>query len=253
MKKGKFSSFIASTARYLSHYKKTAESQVNYAYATDRIELSFKFVGCNDIHLDEAIAALVKALAMNMLDIVIIVIMIFLIVRGLFRGFFMEIASLAGVILGILLGLRLNPQMTGFLRPHLPSFDEFVLQLASFAIILLVVLVLCNLTGKGLKILLKKTSLGWADKGLGAGLAVLKGIIVTYIAIVILTFLVPSKAPLVARSKLAPWVITSYQSIISLISPDFYQSWKRRFKEQKKKIDKVVSKKIEGFTGEDGS
>ena len=197
--------------------------------------------------------ALVKALPMNLLDISIIVIMIFFIVRGLFRGFFMEIASLAGVILGILLGLRLHPLMTGVLRPYLPSIDNFFLQLISFAIIFAVVLILCNLTGLGLKIILKKTSLGWTDKGLGAGLAVLKGIIITYIAIVILTFFVPSTAPLVARSKLAPWIISSYQSIVSLISPEFYQSWKRRFIGQKKKIDEVVSKKIEEFTGENGS
>ncbi|MBW2144663.1 MAG: CvpA family protein [Deltaproteobacteria bacterium] len=197
--------------------------------------------------------ALVKALAMNLLDISIIVIMIFFIVRGLFRGFFMEIASLAGVILGILLGLRLHPLMTGVLRPYLPSIDNFFLQLISFAIIFAVVLILCNLTGLGLKIILKKTSLGWTDKGLGAGLAVLKGIIITYIAIVILTFFVPSTAPLVARSKLAPWIISSYQSIVSLISPEFYQSWKRRFIGQKKKIDEVVSKKIEELTGENGS
>ena len=197
--------------------------------------------------------ALVKALPMNLLDISIIVIMIFFIVRGLFRGFFMEIASLAGVILGILLGLRLHPLMTGVLRPYLPSIDNFFLQLISCAIIFAVVLILCNLTGLGLKSILKKTSLGWTDKGLGAGLAVLKGIIITYIAIVILTFFVPSTAPLVARSKLAPWIISSYQSIVSLISPEFYQSWKRRFIGQKKKIDEVVSKKIEEFTGENGS
>jgi len=190
---------------------------------------------------------------MNLLDISIIVIMIFLIVRGIFRGFFMEIASLAGVILGILVGLRLHPVMTGFLRPYLPSVDNFFLQLISFAIIFTVVLVLCNLTGLGMKIILKKTSLGWTDKALGASLAVLKGIIVTYISIVILTFFVPSTAPLVARSKLAPWIISSYQSIVSVISPEFYQSWKRRFIDQKKKIDEVVSKKIEGFTGENGS
>jgi len=184
---------------------------------------------------------------MNLLDIIIIIIMIFLILRGVIRGFFMEIASLAGVVLGILLGFRLHPRMTDFLRPYLPSFDDFVLQLVSFAIIFSIILVLCNFVGWGLKIMLKKTSLSWTDKGLGAGLAVLKGIIVIYITIVILTFFTPSQAPLVARSRLAPWVINSYQSIASLISPDFYQKWKRRFIGQKNKINEVVSKKIEDF------
>ncbi len=193
-------------------------------------------------------AALLKTLAMNMLDIVIIIIMIFLIVRGIFRGFFMEIASLAGVVLGFLLSYRLHPRMTAFLRPSVPSFDESILQLISFAIIFAAVLVLCNLVGWGVKFILKKTSLGWTDKGLGAGLAVLKGIFVIYIAIVLLTFFVPSSAPLRARSELAPWIISSYQSIVSMISPDSYREWKRRIMGQKKKIGEAASRKIEGFT-----
>lgn len=190
---------------------------------------------------------------MNLLDIVILVAMIFLVVRGIFRGFFMEIASLAGVVLGILLGLHFYPQMTEILKPHLPSFEIFALQLISFAAIFAAILILSNLVGWGLKTLSKKTFLGWTDKGLGAGLAVLKGILISYLAIVILTFFVPSKAPLVAKSKLAPLIITSYQSIVSFVSPNSYQSWKRRFMEQKKKINKVVSEKVEGFTKSDGS
>jgi len=182
---------------------------------------------------------------MNLLDIAIIVIMIFFVVRGIFRGFFMEIASLAGVILGIVLGFRLHPRMTGILRPYLLSFDDFTLQLISFALIFTIVLLLCNLTGWIIKFILNKTSLGWADRGLGAGLSVLKGIIVVYVLMVILTFFLPSQAPLVARSQLAPWIIRSYQSIASLISPDFYQKWKHKFMEQKKQINQVVSKKIE--------
>ena len=190
---------------------------------------------------------------MNLLDIIIVIIMIFLVVRGIFRGFFMEMASLAGVVLGILLGLQFTPRMTGFLRPYIPSFDLFVLQLISFAIIFTLVLVGCNLCGWGLRALLKKTVLGWTDKGLGAGLAVLKGIVISYLAIVILTFFVPSSAPLVAGSRLSPVIISSYQSIIGLISPSTYQNWKHRFIEQKNTINKVVSKKIEGLTENNGS
>jgi len=205
-----------------------------------------------DIHLDEALWALVKTLAMNLLDMIIIVIMIFLIVRGIIRGFFMEIASLAGVILGILLGLRLHPRMTEFFRPYLPSIDVFILQLVSFTVIFAIVVVLCNFSGWGLKVLLKKASLGWSDKSLGAALAIIKGIIIVYLAIVMLTIFVPSKAPLVTKSRLAPLIISSYQSIVSLISPETYQNWKRRFIGQKKRFNETVSKKIEGDTGKDG-
>lgn len=186
------------------------------------------------IHLDEGATALIKAFAMNLLDIFIIVVMVILVLRGLFRGFFMEIASLAGVILGILLGIRLHPGMTDILRPHLDGLDLFILQLISFTLIFLAVLISSNLVGWGIKTILKKTSLSWTDKILGACLAVLKGVVIIYLAIVILTILVPSKTPLVARSKLAPWIITSYQSAAGLISPEFYQNWKRKVMGEKK-------------------
>jgi membrane protein required for colicin V production len=157
----------------------------------------------------------------------------------------MEAASLGGIIFGFLAGLRFNPAAISLLKPSLPSLDATILQVVSFAIVFAVVFILCNLIGWLIRFILKKTSLSWTEKGLGAGLAILKGILITYLAIVILTFFVPSKAPLVAGSKLAPLIISSYQSIVRIMSPDFYQQWARRFKGHTDKIGNVVSKKIE--------
>ena len=163
---------------------------------------------------------------MNILDMIIIGAMIFFIVRGVWRGFFKEAGSFAGVILGIWLATKFQPQLTLFLKSHLSS-GRF-LSLISFAAIFFVVLVVCNLAGWGLKILVKKAFLGWADRGLGGALAVLKGIILTYLVIVLLTFFLPAKAPLIARSKLAPVIVTSYQSIVGFVSPGAYKHWKNR-------------------------
>ncbi|MCK4792721.1 MAG: CvpA family protein [Desulfobacteraceae bacterium] len=178
---------------------------------------------------------------MNLLDLIIIATMIFLIIRGIFRGFFMEVGSLAGVILGVWLANHYQPQMTDYLRAYLPS-GKF-LPMISFALIFVIVLVLCNLSGWSLKLIMKKAFFGWADRTLGAGLAILKGIIITYLVIVLLTFFVPSKTPLIAQSRLAPLVITSYQSMISLISPGVYQRWKKKFLGNSKVKDAIVPKK----------
>ncbi|MBW2093538.1 MAG: CvpA family protein [Deltaproteobacteria bacterium] len=157
---------------------------------------------------------------------IIIGAMIFFIVRGIWRGFFKEMGSLAGVILGIWLAVKLQPQLTLFLKSHLSS-SRF-LSLISFAGIFFVVLVGCNLAGWGLKLLVKKAFLGWADKGLGAALAVLKGIILTYLVIVLLTFFLPAKAPLIAGSRLAPVIVSSYQSLAGFLSPGASDRWKRK-------------------------
>ena len=102
--------------------------------------------------------------------------MAFLVVRGVMRGFFGEVASLAGIIFGIWLAVHYMTRVTEYLRPHLPHLA--FLPVLSFASIFIGVLILCNLAGWGLRILFKKTALGWVDRTLGAGLAVIKGVVV---------------------------------------------------------------------------
>ena len=171
--------------------------------------------------------------------------MIFLIVRGIFRGFFREIGSLAGVVLGIWLANLYQPEMTGFLKAYLPSGKY--LPLISFAFIFCLILVACNLLGWAMKSTLQKFFFGWVDRMFGAGFAILKGVIIAYLVIVLLTFFVPSKMPLIAESKLAPLIISSYQSIAGAISPGSYQNLKKKFILKKKGLEKVVSDKVKNL------
>jgi membrane protein required for colicin V production len=187
---------------------------------------------------------------MNLLDIVITVGMALLIIRGILRGFFREVGALAGVILGIWLSNAYQPQMTAYLKPYLPSLTW--LPLISFAVIFLIVFIICSLAGWGMKVILKKVFFGWADRTLGAGLAIFKGVIITYFAIVLLTFFVPSQAPLIAGSKLAPFIISSYQSMISIVSPGSYQRWKQKFLGTKKGGQDVAPGTTQGSAGKNG-
>jgi membrane protein required for colicin V production len=181
---------------------------------------------------------------MNILDMIIIGAMGFFIVRGIWRGFLREAGSLAGVILGIWLANKYQPQLTLFLKSHLSS-GRF-LSLISFGVIFFVVLIACNLAGSGLRFLVKKAFLGWADRGLGAALAVVKGIILTYLVIILLTFFLPAEAPLIAKSRLAPAIVTSYQSIVGLISAEAYDGWKNKWVGRTEKLNKDTSKKLQG-------
>ena len=179
---------------------------------------------------------------MNLLDYIIIIIMVFLVVKGVIRGIIREFFSLAGIGLGIWLGIIYQPELTDFLKAYIS--DGKYLPLLSIAVIFATVLVLCNVIGWAIRMLFKKVFLGWLDKGLGAGFAIVKGIIIIYVAIVLLTFFVPTKTPLIAESKLAPWIIRSYQSMTGLISPDLYEGWKRRIIGEKDEVGAVVSDKI---------
>jgi membrane protein required for colicin V production len=181
---------------------------------------------------------------MNLLDYIIIITLAYLIVKGIFRGFMKEIASLAGIVLGIVFGVTFLPEMTDFLKPYLP-FTQ-LLPLISLAIIFILVLIICNFLGWFLKKLFQKVFLGWFDRSLGAGFAVVKGVVLTYFVIVILSFFPASQAPLVTDSRLAPWIIRSYQSMINIVSPDQYQRWKEKLLGEKKKVEEMVTDKIKG-------
>lgn len=184
-----------------------------------------------------------------MLDYIIIIFLAFLIVRGVMRGFIRELSSLIGVILGIWLGNLYQPWMTGLLKPHLP-FPQY-LPLLSFIFLFFSILIICNLLGWGAKLLFERALEGWFDRGLGALLAVLKGIILTYLVIVMLTFFLPEKTPLVAGSTIAPWIIKSYQKMTGIISPDHYRNWKGKFVGESKKIGDIVSDKFNDMVKKD--
>ncbi|MBW1929765.1 MAG: CvpA family protein [Deltaproteobacteria bacterium] len=173
---------------------------------------------------------------MNMLDFIIACVMVFLIVRGIFRGIIKEVVSLVGVVVAIWVANKYQPALTIHLREIMPPFP--LLPLFSFAILFVAVMLGANVLGRILRGLLQKGALGWLDRLLGAGFATVKGLIITYLAIVLLTFFLPSRTPLVATSRLAPLIISSYQHMVKVISPEFCKKWKEGLLRQKEKAQK---------------
>jgi len=176
---------------------------------------------------------------MNILDYIILGLMAFFVVKGIFRGFFREISSLAGIIFGIWIGNHYYPQMANLLKAYIPL--EKSLSLISFLLLFIVVVISFNLSGILLHHLFKKLLIAWLDRGLGFVLALIKGIIISYLLIVLLIFFIPSKSPLIAKSTTARMVIATYQSMSRLISPDLYKTWKKRIFKESKKVGKVLS------------
>ena len=179
---------------------------------------------------------------MNLLDIIILSTMGFLILKGLLRGYLRETASLAGVIGGIFLANFFQPRVTAYLESYLPALD--ILPLVSFTAILLLVVIGSNILGWILKFMFGKVLQGWGGRALGAGLAGIKGVILIYLVIILLFFFLPAKTPLIATSKLAPSIISSYQAMVSLISKDSYNNWKKKIMGTKKEIDEALSDKF---------
>ena len=184
---------------------------------------------------------------MNILDLIILGLIAFFLIKGIFRGFFREISSLAGIISGFLIGNHYYHPMANLLRAHIP-FEKF-LPLISFIILFILVVIVFNLFGLLLHHLFKRLFIGWFDRGLGICFALIKGIIICYLLIVLLTFFMPSKNPLIAKSKTAPLVKLSFESMRRLISPDLYKTWKRRISKESEKVGRVISEGKEAVKG----
>ncbi len=162
---------------------------------------------------------------MNILDLLILGLIVFLVIKGSFRGFFREICSLAGIVLGLLIGNRYHPQMACVI---------------SFFALFIVVFILFSLYGALLHNMFKTLLIGWLDRGLGVCLGLIKGIVIAYLLIVLLTVFVPSTTPLIARSRLAPLVKVSFESMRRLISPDLYRIWMKRISRGSQEIGRAV-------------
>ena len=147
---------------------------------------------------------------MNLLDILILSTVLFFIIKGLIRGFIHEIASLAGVVLGVFLAARYQYEATEIIKQFLNPGPY--LPLISFIVIFICVVVGCNLLGWLIRLALRKAPLGWVDRLLGLCFALIKGVVITYLVIVVLTFFLPSGTPLIARSRVCPWIVISYHN-----------------------------------------
>lgn len=186
---------------------------------------------------------------MNLLDIIIIAVILLVVVKGFYRGFFRETASLIGIILGIWLANRYQPMLTGYLRAYLPNTP--LLPFISFAGIVILVLIACNLLGVLLSLLSRRASLGWTDRSLGAGMALAKGMVLIYLAVIMLTFYLPEAAPLIAKSKMVRLITLSSQSVIRMISPNASSAWRKRLEQDRNERNGPIAEKSKGAARHD--
>ncbi|MDR1912703.1 MAG: CvpA family protein [Helicobacteraceae bacterium] len=111
---------------------------------------------------------------MHWIDIVVLVLIVALGVQGVFRGAIREVFSLVGVGLGVFLGSRLAFKVGSWASEH--SFqltNEGAIKLAGFAIIFILVWLVCFLLGLWLskriraKESMSRALMVWFDRMLG--------------------------------------------------------------------------------------
>ncbi len=121
---------------------------------------------------------------MNILDIILAALLLFGLVRGFMKGFFVEIAGLAALALGLYGAIHFSHFASDYIKNSV-SWNEKQIQIASFAITFLIIIIVISLAGKLLTKIADVAALGIFNKMLGGVFGAAKiGLILSVILVV---------------------------------------------------------------------
>lgn len=121
---------------------------------------------------------------MNTVDIILSLVLLYGLVRGFFRGLLAELASLVGIVAGIYGAVHLSHILGEFLTAVVNWHPQY-LNLVSFAITFVIIVVLVSIAGKMLTKVAAFAALGIVNKLLGGVFGILKS---AFVASVIIMF-----------------------------------------------------------------
>ncbi|MDX9782622.1 MAG: CvpA family protein [Bacteroidales bacterium] len=124
-------------------------------------------------------------MSLNTADIIILICLIPALFAGFMKGFVRQVAAVLALILGVWAGYHFSDFVSNKLISWI-SVNQNILNIISFAVIFIGVLILVNLAGKAIEGLVKLVLLGWLDKLLGIVFAIIKYAFILSILIYIL-------------------------------------------------------------------
>ena len=120
---------------------------------------------------------------MATLDIIILICFIPAVIRGLQKGFIEQAVALISIVLGAWLAFKFSSMVCDWLKAYI-DVSETVLNIISFALIIIVTAFLLFLVGRLLTGFMKLVLLGWLDHLLGIVFALLKTALIIGLIIV---------------------------------------------------------------------
>lgn len=120
---------------------------------------------------------------MATLDIIILICFIPAVIRGLQKGFIEQAVALISIVLGAWLAFKFSSMVCDWLKAYI-DVSETVLNIISFALIIIVTAFLLFLVGRLLTGFMKLVLLGWLDRLLGIVFALLKTALIIGLTIV---------------------------------------------------------------------
>jgi membrane protein required for colicin V production len=154
---------------------------------------------------------------MNFLDIGILIIIALTTIRGFFKGFIQEVAGLLGIIFSFYLASYYYKDLA-LKAAHYLSNHQIILEIFCFILIFLICLLLFHFLAVMARGAIRIVLLGWLDRILGGIFGLIKGAVIIFFLVTILTVFHPKSAALVKDSRLFPPIL-AFTGEITLFIP----------------------------------
>jgi membrane protein required for colicin V production len=135
-----------------------------------------------------------------MVDAAIILLWLICLVRGLFRGPFKELFSIVGVVVGLIAAAWIYSPLATAVPGAIGT--EHLRRAVSFLLVFISVFLLLNVSGIIVVYLMNPDRPGWLIRTFGAGLGLLKGVLIIGVLLVPLVVFFPQKASWVSQSAI---------------------------------------------------
>jgi membrane protein required for colicin V production len=123
---------------------------------------------------------------MGYIDIFISAFLLYGLIRGLYKGFINELASVIGLLLGVYLASKFKSVLSYYLQ-EIIDWQENYLSFLSFVILLVLTILIVSVAGKLITKVAKTIALGMFNKLLGAGVGLLKNVLILSIIVIVFT------------------------------------------------------------------
>jgi len=126
------------------------------------------------------------------IDIVVMIIFLYFAITGYNKGLVKQASTIIGIILALVISINYYDLFVPILENYL-GFSKEVLQFFSFAILFILINIFVFILGNVCKKILDVLFLGVVDRSAGAALGLIKGFLVAYFLVLLLSYL-PSEA-----------------------------------------------------------
>jgi membrane protein required for colicin V production len=153
---------------------------------------------------------------MNLLDIAIIIILALTTIRGFFKGIIQEAATLIGLIASFFLASFYYKDLALWASRFLPN-HQILLAVFSFLLLFVLSLFLFHFMAILARGVARLALMGWLDRTLGGAFGLLKGAVIVFFLVTILTVFYPKSGPIVKDSRFFPSILSLTEKLVILI------------------------------------